>query len=85
MLSPAAPPLHTRTQRNLSAVFPRHFCPCPRSPAAGNRMYAGCIARLLDPGGAFFGDRSIAQGADRAEEMVPDQAKSLMQVSDRAA
>jgi hypothetical protein len=43
-------------------------------------MYAGCIARLLDPGGAFFGDRIIAQGADRAEEMVPDQAKSLMQV-----
>jgi RNA polymerase II C-terminal domain phosphatase-like 3/4 len=45
----------------------------------GNRAYADSVCRLLDPDGAYFGERIIAQGADRLDQMVPDQAKRLMQ------
>lgn len=45
----------------------------------GNRAYAAAVTRLLDPAGALFGDRIIAQGADRVELMQADQAKRLMQ------
>lgn len=45
----------------------------------GNRAYADSVVRLLDRGGAIFGDRIIAQGAERVDQMVPDQAKRLMQ------
>lgn len=63
---PAAPPPTSSTSRN------------PLSPT-GNRSYAECVTRLLDPDGSLFGGRLIAQGAERAEQMVPDQAKRLMQ------
>ncbi|KAI3433318.1 hypothetical protein D9Q98_003136 [Chlorella vulgaris] len=45
----------------------------------GNRAYADSVVRLLDPQGLLFGERIIAQGADRLDQMVPDQAKRLMQ------
>lgn len=45
---------------------------------AGNRAYAASVTRLLDPAGVFFGDRIIAQGADRVDQMQADQAKQLM-------
>lgn len=37
------------------------------------------MTKLLDPSGELFGQRVIAQGAERAEEMQADQAKSFMQ------
>jgi hypothetical protein len=47
---------------------------------AGNKSYAAAVTKLLDPSGELFGQRVIAQGADRVEEMQADQAKSFMQV-----
>ena len=48
------------------------------------------MAQLLDPTGIYFGGghhqaeagagRIIAQGAPHPDQMVPDQAKTLMQV-----
>lgn len=45
----------------------------------GNRAYASSVVRLLDPSGQLFGDRIIAQGAERVDQMVADQEKRLMQ------
>jgi hypothetical protein len=47
---------------------------------AGNKTYAAAITKLLDPTGELFGQRVIAQGAERVDEMQVDQAKSFMQV-----
>ncbi|KAL4431258.1 hypothetical protein ABPG75_006514 [Micractinium tetrahymenae] len=45
----------------------------------GNRAYADSVVRLLDPSRQLFGDRIIAQGAERVDQMVADQEKRLMQ------
>ncbi len=51
---------------------------------AGNKSYAAAVTKLLDPTGELFEQRVIAQGADRADEMQADQAKSFMQASSLA-
>ncbi|KAL4419249.1 hypothetical protein ABPG77_001187 [Micractinium sp. CCAP 211/92] len=45
----------------------------------GNRAYADSVVQLLDPSGQLFGNRIIAQGAERVDQMVADQEKRLMQ------
>ncbi|GAB4817569.1 hypothetical protein N2152v2_004615 [Parachlorella kessleri] len=45
----------------------------------GNKSYAAAVTKLLDPTGVLFGQRIIAQGAERLDEMQADQSKSFMQ------
>ena len=67
----------------LGSAHPSSALP-PAHPGPGNKSYAAAVTRVLDPMGQLFGDRVIAQGAERAEEMQADQAKSFMQVGELA-
>jgi RNA polymerase II C-terminal domain phosphatase-like 3/4 len=44
----------------------------------GNVAYASAVVPFLDPTGALFGGRIIAQGAERPEDMRVDQPKGLI-------
>jgi RNA polymerase II C-terminal domain phosphatase-like 3/4 len=77
--------IHTNGAANAplrrSRCAPCSAAPTPAtpSPRAGNKAYAAAVTRLLDPDAAYFGGRVIAQGAERPEDMRPDQPKQLEQ------